>query len=795
MIHTNAIKLWTLIKNNIPGIFRKAYKTAAKPEFVVFCAPVVGFSAIIFNMKTLYWGTASLQFIPWRALAWDYIQNATFPFWNPLSGLGAPLMANYQVAIFYPPNWISFLFDVFGGVPWMAWSQTLLITLHLCWAGLGMVRLARQIGLTPISQTIAGITFSLGGFFVTRAGFFSLIAAASWLPWLIYFSERILHAGICTEQKPYQSMLLFCLSSTLMLLSGHAQITWYSFLLLVVWFLFRLMTNSKMVSRTKPLFLFMSALGIAVLISSIQLLPTLEYLIQSQRSETVSYDNAVTYSFWPWRILTLWAPNLFGNPANGDYWGYASYWEDAIYIGFLPILFAISTFRYNFISRKGRWKRPVVQNQKLIRFLWGALLISFVFALGKFTPIFPYLFKYVPTFNMFNAPSRFLVLGCFSLSMLAGIGFDLSKKPEGRALYWTRLLTAGALSFIIGAVLLTQISIEITDTIIDSFVIMGFMGCISGIIFLTKPQEDKSTRTNYWGIGVILFILADLIVTYWNFNPSVDISLFKESNNQNGLKNSLNNARIYLDESDHYDIKFNRFLRFDDFNSIEPANNLRRVLLPNLNILDGIQSANNFDPFVPARFSFWMAGLQTFPPQIQNKLLGDMNVKFVEKKDLRSEIGVSFEEIIPKGRFQWAGCNINVADEKAAWDKVIRLDRVTNWVILEGDPKILDTQCENQIRPEINILSESPDSLEISIITTHAGWFIIADSWYPGWEARVDGQITEIYHANYLFKAVYISPGSHNLAMRYNPYSFKIGLILSLCGSCIFLVFLKRVMR
>jgi hypothetical protein len=86
-------------------------------------------------------------------------------------------------------------------------------------------------------------------------------------------------------------------------------------------------------------------LGLAVVFATLlavaQLLPTAEYLLQSQRAGAVEYEFAMTYSFWPWRFLTLLAPGLFGSPASGDYWGYANYWEDAVYIGLLPFLLGL----------------------------------------------------------------------------------------------------------------------------------------------------------------------------------------------------------------------------------------------------------------------------------------------------------------------------------------------------------------------------------------------------------------------------------------------------------------------
>ena len=50
---------------------------------------------------------------------------------------------------------------------------------------------------------------------------------------------------------------------------------------------------------------------------------------------------ALSYSFWPWRFLGLLAPNLFGSPATGDYWGFGVYWEDSIYVGLLTLIMGV----------------------------------------------------------------------------------------------------------------------------------------------------------------------------------------------------------------------------------------------------------------------------------------------------------------------------------------------------------------------------------------------------------------------------------------------------------------------
>jgi hypothetical protein len=59
---------------------------------------------------------------------------------------------------------------------------------------------------------------------------------------------------------------------------------------------------------------------------------------------------------------------------------------------------------------------------------------------------------------------------------------------------------------------------------------------------------------------------------------------------------------------------------------------------------------------------------------------------------------------------------------------------------------------------------------------------VLADTYYTGWKAYVDGAEAPILVANHAFKAVQIGPGSHLVRFVFEPRSFKIGAILSGVG-------------
>ncbi|MBD5656387.1 MAG: YfhO family protein, partial [Candidatus Eremiobacteraeota bacterium] len=65
----------------------------------------------------------------------------------------------------------------------------------------------------------------------------------------------------------------------------------------------------------------------------------------------------------------------------------------------------------------------------------------------------------------------------------------------------------------------------------------------------------------------------------------------------------------------------------------------------------------------------------------------------------------------------------------------------------------------------------------------------LSDTWYPGWKAFVDSQPTPILRANYLFRGVVVPPGNHAVEFRYEPRTFRTGLLLCVCGLLSLLAF------
>ncbi len=69
---------------------------------------------------------------------------------------------------------------------------------------------------------------------------------------------------------------------------------------------------------------------------------------------------------------------------------------------------------------------------------------------------------------------------------------------------------------------------------------------------------------------------------------------------------------------------------------------------------------------------------------------------------------------------------------------------------------------------------------------------MLADTYYPGWQATVDGRPVELHRGNYLFRAVQVPAGAHTVRFEYRPRSFTIGLGLFVIGLSFLTVLMWR---
>ena len=69
---------------------------------------------------------------------------------------------------------------------------------------------------------------------------------------------------------------------------------------------------------------------------------------------------------------------------------------------------------------------------------------------------------------------------------------------------------------------------------------------------------------------------------------------------------------------------------------------------------------------------------------------------------------------------------------------------------------------------------------------------ILRDTWYPGWKAYVDNQETNIDKYLDIYRKIKVDKGNHFIKFVYKPYSFYLGLKISLFSAIIWLILLIK---
>lgn len=761
---------------------------------VVICGlPLVLFWKLILGGRVLYWGTPVLQFYPWRQVAVEMVRAGAVPLWNHYLGNGAPLVANLQSAVFYPPNLIYLLVPVERA---MGYS----VVMHVALAGLFMYLYARSIALSRFASLVAALSYMFSGFLISRLGFLSMANGAAWLPLFFFLAERLVR-----ERSP-AGILFLGAALGLGLLAGHVQLWYYGLWALGWYVLYRSWQRDKPLNFRFRIWLFFALavlLGLAA--AAMQVLPTLELTRLSQRSGGAEYDFAMTYSFWPWRLITLLAPDFFGHPAHGDYWGYANYWEDCGYIGVLPLIFALVAIVFWARRRRQAGDSPLTPRLlSLIPFFALLGLLSLLLAMGKNLPLYPLLFRWGPGFGLFQAPARFLYLYTLGTAVLAGVGAELFlvRPPVGpsRVRRYTIviglaiLLAATTARFFLPAVKLTFIAA------LGRFALLLIISV--GLLSLRGWMAGKAPQIERWQMLVGVFIAVDLMLFGYGLNPTTGPELYRATTASGAfLKEDSELFRTFAfeaadpRESFAYRVNFDRYFSFKDFGSedVEHLLGLRETLIPNLGVMENIYSASNDDPLQVGPYLDLMEAIREAPPSMALRLLGLMNVRYILNDRSVADLIPVFadgdrvqiyrhEEALPRAYVVWRARIIPDSQELLSELMSSAFDPGRE-VLLESGP-----QGANNKPPtghpgaDIRSLHYGPNRVKIGISLEQDGYLVLSDTFYPGWRAYVDGREVEILKANYAFKAVSLEAGSHVVLFEYRPLSFRAGLIISLAA-------------
>lgn len=724
------------------------------------------------HWNALAWD-AMAQYYPWRAFAHDSLRRGVIPLWNPLQFCGTPFVANSQSAVFYPANVLFYVLD-------SARAFGVSAALHLLLAGLFAYMFLRAIGLGGFGATFGGITFAFSAFFAAWIHLPTVMNTAVWLPLALFFIERYF--------ATYRPAHLLGLGLTLgtALLAGHPQIVLYVAGMSALYLVFRAIAAPGPLSRRlgRGALGGAAAAGLAALWGAAQLLPTAELLPLSHRATTASalgYAAYLRFALPPQQLITLLLPEFMGNPVYGTYFGRGNLAEYAGYVGLIPLALAVIAVI---------WRRD-----KYAIFFAAVAVFTLLVALG--TPLNRVLFYLIPGWSSTGGPARMLFVYSAAMAVLAGMGADAAAnalRDAALARRFARHLTiaaaaiaaaAAAFTVILALVYAVPLAALLEAPAINILVMLIVLpaGAAACWVAARRPGELHraalavlltATVVDLFSFGVRYYLTAPRDQVY----PQTELTSY--------LRRHSSGGRIMPMHQSWGLVRFPQ-----------------AVLPPNAAMTYGLRDVEGYDSLYLARYRSVLAaveGRDPSPAANGNMLLGTppdpallpaLGVEYVLSQaplDLpglalrrAGEVNVyRVENYMPRAyvarRRRTARSAVAVGDLPAS---LSQLGRVRGGgVVLEMSGRPRSAAPSPGLRPHAEIVGEGANSVWLK--ARGPGYLVLSDAYYPGWRALVSHRPTRVMIANGAFRAVWLAPGEHDVYMRFEPTSFRLGLFATL---------------
>ena len=746
------------------------------------------------------------QLFYWRYFGFNTLAKGIIPLWNPYIYGGTPFVGGLQSAIFYPLNLIYLIFPIHVAINYS-------IILHVFLSGVFTYFYLRFLKLNPKSEVqnpqlysgrlsrssclVSSIIFMFCApqIFHVYPGHLPNLCTMIWLPLILLFSELFI------RNRNFLYAFFGGIAVAFNILAGHPQYFFYTAIAVVAYFIIRIIQefgehrNWKYVGyHASGVFIIYT---IGVLLAAIQLLPAFEMIKHSTR-QTLSYEWVGQFSFAPENFITLFIPEFFGNSLKTPYWGRYYLWEMSLYVGIVPLMLCALASFYN-------------RNKFAKTFLIMALITT-ILALGKFTPLFKILYTLVPGFNMFRGNSKFIFIIAFSLSVLSGIGAEylrnniLTKKKVSTFFYITCGIVA-VISVFLLIFFLFGAGYGTWQGIINKIYLLGDR--YTTLPNLKDPEFLRATfavATKSAVKFIILMILSLLVIGLW-INGRLKRQIIIP----------ITLALIFGDLwffGNQYMVTFDSRQCFWDkemlsiLKSNPEASRITTVGHFELNqgMAHDISNIGGYDANVIKEYSEFINlsdGKPIEDPRIVmevrqiSKLTNLLNLKYILlPANVRIEhpaIKLVFNnskyalfdntQAIPRA---FIVHEVKTLEGRDAIFKGLASSEFNplKYVILEEPSKpTRNISSENyQQEPNPTIVEYSPNRVTIKATLLDDGYLVLGDTFYPGWNAYIDGKKSRVLKTDYILRSVFLEKGDHIVKFVYEPKSFTIGMIITLAS-------------
>ena len=689
------------------------------------------------------------MFLHWLQFAVSSLKQGRLPLWNPYLFSGTPFVANPQPALFYPPTWLALIMPANRAL-------AAIIVLHVWLAGVGMVGWLRSEGVSRAGALFGGIIFAFSGYFMVRvrSGHLGVISTGAWLPVILWAYREV------AKRRSWKLAIVGGLPVGLSILAGHTASFIYVALALAAYAALYAWRGWR-AARTAPAALWplawlgiMGVVGGAV--AGVQLLPMAELVALSTRQDS-SYGFASAYSWSPGYLLTLLIPNFFGEPVRTGYWGDGIYDEIIFYVGVLPLILALLGLRLR---------------HRLTHFLAALGLVGLLLAMGPYTALHPLVYRFVPLFRVMRAPARAGFLFTLAAAALAGLALSelMAASPERRVKLLKPLSRQVVVVVVCGALALSA---------------AGFLAYAWG-------RESNEAAGRLWHVAnrvaffLVMFLLAAGWVAAWRGDVRRRVAL-----------GALAIALALLDLWSFgreivqvVDVPENAYWRVvDQAVSDQSTGRVLPWALPefdqNGGMPLGIRSVFGYDPLVLQRYQEFITSqpdprARTYDLLSAEYLVLTTSNEWTEGPDapqlILDQDGVRVyhrPNALPRA---WVTSQIEVLDSKAI------LARIHESTFDPRTTALVETavSCAVDSAEVSSVQAWQDGENRVSAqVAGGGGLLIFSEVDYPGWQAAIDGDPAPIIRADYLFRAVCVPAGAHEVVLTYDPPLLKIGLVVT----------------
>jgi hypothetical protein len=248
-----------------PGSLKKPAISCATITLIVLICVIVLYGHRWLSGETIFRGAIQEQYYLLGQYPFDHrivtdFKDGYFPLWNPMNGLGTPLIGNMVSGVFYPLKVVIYLFDTL-------FARDVYIVLRLLVAALLAFALARALGLSFFPSALAALAF-------TFTGYFKMFVNENYLNADVLVPGMVLLTLRLRDNKKFRDVILMGLLVFAVINNGYPEAAFYS-LLLSAFLVVATTPGPGRLART--IILFSIAFAIGIILSLPMFLPFLEY--------------------------------------------------------------------------------------------------------------------------------------------------------------------------------------------------------------------------------------------------------------------------------------------------------------------------------------------------------------------------------------------------------------------------------------------------------------------------------------------------------------------------------------